>query len=104
MTRLIQGAFGGALIAIVVGFNWGGWTLNSNVEKRMAEAEHKAVVRVLAPICADKFQQSAEVKPNLEALIKTESWKRNEMSKRPAGPSFPARSPTAAWRKPASPY
>ena len=93
LTRLLQGAAGGAIVAIVVGFNWGGWTLGSTVEKKVVEAEQRAVVRVLAPICADKFQQSAEVKPNLEALNKAESWKRNEMIEKAGWTKFPGSEP-----------
>ncbi len=93
VTRLLQGAAGGALIAIVVGFNWGGWTLGSTVDKKMVEAEQKAIVRVLAPICVDKFQQSVDAKPNLEALVKADSWRRNEMVEKAGWTKFPGSEP-----------
>ena len=33
VTRLIQGAAAGAVIARIVGFSWGGWTLQSKAQK-----------------------------------------------------------------------
>jgi hypothetical protein len=32
LKRLLQGAAAGALIAMIVGFSWGGWTLRGTVE------------------------------------------------------------------------
>ena len=33
LKRLLQGAAAGALVMVIVGFTWGGWTLGSSVEK-----------------------------------------------------------------------
>jgi hypothetical protein len=41
LKRLLQGAAAGALIAVIVGFAWGGWTLGSapeNVARERVEA------------------------------------------------------------------
>ncbi|MEM5585144.1 hypothetical protein WNZ15_21995 [Roseibium sp. AS2] len=74
-TRLLQGAALGAVIAITVGFGWGGWTLGSTAAKQTAEASTKAVVAVLAPICADRFQNETDAASNLETLKKESSFK-----------------------------
>jgi hypothetical protein len=50
-----------------------------HAQKRVDEAAQASVVRVPAPICADKFQRSAGAKANLEALNREDSWKRDEM-------------------------
>jgi hypothetical protein len=76
---LIKGAIGGAVIAMVIGFQWGGWMLGSTAEKQVKEAEQAGIVRVLAPICADKFQRSADAGANLAALKKADSWNRDEI-------------------------
>jgi hypothetical protein len=34
---------------------------------------------VLAPICVDRFQHSADAGSNLEALKKADSWRRDEI-------------------------
>ena len=79
LKRLLQGAFTGFLATVVIGFGWGGWTLGSTAEKQIKDAEQASIVRVLAPICADKFQHSADAGTNLEALKKTDSWNRDQL-------------------------
>jgi hypothetical protein len=56
LTRLLQGAAAGAVATMIIGFNWGGWTLGSTAAKQVKDAEQASIVRVLAPICADKFR------------------------------------------------
>ncbi len=70
LTRLLQGAAVGAIVTMIVGFNWGGWTLGSTVEKTAKERADSAVVAALAPICVDKFRQAANAATNLTDLNK----------------------------------
>jgi hypothetical protein len=78
LKRLLQGAAAGAVVAIIVGFNWGGWTLGSTVEKVAMERADSAVVAVLAPICVDQFRQAANASANLSELNKISySWDRD---------------------------
>ncbi len=70
LTRLLQGAAAGAIATMIVGFNWGGWTLGSTVEKIAKERADSAVVAVLAPICVEKFRQAADATTNLNELNK----------------------------------
>jgi hypothetical protein len=83
----------GAIVTVVVGFNWGGWTLGSTTQKRVDDAEQATVVRVLAPICADKFQRAADAGANLEALKKADSWKRDEIIQKAGWANFPGSEP-----------
>jgi hypothetical protein len=93
LTRLLQGVAAGAAATIVVGFFWGGWTLGSTVEKQVKAAEQASIVRVLAPICADKFQRSADVGTNLDALKKADYWRRDEMIEKAGWATFPGSEP-----------
>jgi hypothetical protein len=93
LTRLLQGAGAGALATVVIGFYWGGWTLHSAAEKQAKAAEQAGVVRVLAPICADKFKRSADAGKNLEALQKADSWKRDELIEKAGWTTFPGSEP-----------
>jgi len=78
LKRLLQGAAAGAVVAIVVGFNWGGWTLGSTVEKVAKERADSAVVAVLAPICVAQFRQAANASANLGELNKfSYAWDRD---------------------------
>lgn len=74
LTRLLQGTAFGAVATIVIGFNWGGWMLESTAAKQINESAKSAVVSVLAPICADKFQQAADMTDNLAMLKKESSY------------------------------
>jgi hypothetical protein len=93
LKRLLQGAAIGAVATIVIGFYWGGWTLGSTAMSHVKAAEQASVVRVLAPICADRFQRSADVKANLEALKKADSWKRDEIIEKAGWTKFPGSEP-----------
>ncbi len=74
LTRLVQGTAFGAIATMVVGFAWGGWVLGSTAEKQSAVGAKSAVVAVLAPICADKFQNAADATLNLANLQKESSY------------------------------
>jgi hypothetical protein len=74
LRRLIQGAAVGAVVTMIIGFNWGGWSMESTAAKRADEASRSAVVAVLAPICVDKFQHSADATNNLIELKKVSSY------------------------------
>jgi hypothetical protein len=93
LTRLVQGAAAGAVATMVIGFYWGGWTLASTTADRINEAKQASIVRVLAPICADKFQRSADASVNLEALKKADSWKRDEIIEKAGWSTFPGSEP-----------
>jgi len=46
---MVQSAAAGAIMATIVGFSWGGWTLGSAVQKIANERADAAVVAALAP-------------------------------------------------------
>jgi hypothetical protein len=76
LTRLLQGAAVGAVATMIVGFNWGGWSLSSTADKMAKEQSDLAVVRALAPVCADKFRALPDAAAKTVALSKVDSWKR----------------------------
>lgn len=93
LTRLMQGAVAGAVATVVIGFQWGDWTLGSTAQKQVKDAEQSSIVRVLAPICVDRFQRSADVGVNLEALKKADAWKRDEIIEKAGWTKFPGSEP-----------
>jgi len=70
------GAVGGAIALAVIGFSWGGWVTGGTADKAAKEAADTAIVRVLAPICAEKFQQQADAGAKMADLMKTSTWER----------------------------
>jgi hypothetical protein len=78
LTRLLQGAAIGAIATMIVGFNWGGWSLGSTADKMAKERSEVAVVAALAPVCADKFRALPDAEVKKAALLKAETWKRRD--------------------------
>jgi alpha/beta superfamily hydrolase len=93
LTRLLQGAVAGAIATFLLGFQFGGWVLGGAADKRVKDAEQASVVRVLAPICADRFKRSADVGANLDALKKADYWKRDELLEKAGWTTFPGSEP-----------
>ena len=93
LADLIKGVVVGGIATLFVGFYWGGWILSSTAQKQVQDAEQASIVRVLAPICADKFQRSADASANLETLKKADSWKRDEIIEKAGWTTFPGSEP-----------
>jgi hypothetical protein len=74
LKRLLQGAAVGVVATLAIGFGWGGWMLGSSAKTFADSTANSAVVAAIAPICADRFQGSADAANNLTELKKTDSW------------------------------
>jgi hypothetical protein len=74
VTRLLQGAFVGAVATLAIGFTWGGWVTGGTASEMTQKSATSALVAALAPICVDKFQHSPEAATNLVELRKVSSW------------------------------
>lgn len=73
--RLFQGASFGAIATILIGFNWGGWTLESTAKNNSREMVKNAVTSVLTPICVDNFNNSADQASNLVRFQSESAYK-----------------------------
>ena|SRR5436189_4647993 len=93
LKRVVQGAVIGAVVTMFVGFQWGGWTLGSTAQQQIKDAEQASIVRVLAPICVDRFQRSADAGANLEALKKADPWNRDAILEKAGWTTFPGSEP-----------
>lgn len=79
IVRLLQGGALGAIAAMILGFNWGGWTLGSTAEKTADNQSKAAVVSVLAPICVEQFNSSSDNVANLATLSAAQFYKRTSI-------------------------
>ena len=68
----VWGLIGGALIAMIIGFVWGGWT-TSGTTARMGE---EAVLAARAAICVAQFMQQPNPQEKLQELEKVYSYDR----------------------------
>ena len=94
LTRLLQGAAAGAVLTMVIGFNWGGWKLGSTAEDMATRRVGIALVEVYAPVCVERFQQQANVDGKWAEFTKVDSWRRDDYIKQtgfatPPGSSSP---------------
>jgi hypothetical protein len=89
LKRLLQGAFVGFLATVIIGFNWGGWTLGSTAKQMAEKSANTALVAALAPMCADKFRQAADVSLNMTELKKVSSWMQDTYIEKGGWATFP---------------
>ncbi|WP_103764523.1 hypothetical protein [Roseovarius confluentis] len=65
----IWGAIGGAIVAIVIGFSWGGWVTGGKASQMQTSSAEFAIVQAFTPLCVVK----AEQEPEQIALLKEQS-------------------------------
>ena len=70
----IWGLIGGAVIAMILGFVWGGWTTSSTANAATA----KAVVSSQAAICVAQFVKQPNREAQLKEFGEVSSWTRGE--------------------------
>jgi hypothetical protein len=70
----VWGLICGAIITMVIGFAWGGWTTRGTTEKMADEA----VLASQAAICVAQFMKEPNHEEKLKDLGAMDSWKRAE--------------------------
>ena len=92
LRRLIQGAVAGGLITALLGFNWGGWMLESTAKQSAVKDTSAALVAVLAPMCADKFRNASDSALNMAEFKKVNSWMQDSYIQKGGWATFPGMS------------
>lgn len=64
----------GAVIAMIIGFGWGGWTTAATTKKMTAEA----VLAKQAAICVAQFVKQPDHEGKLKEFEKVNSWERDK--------------------------
>jgi hypothetical protein len=65
-----------AILTIVVGFVWGGWTTGAAAERLATETAKDAVVERLASICITQFDQDPGREQKLQELSKVSGYRK----------------------------
>jgi hypothetical protein len=81
-TKITFGVWGfiiGAVVAMIIGFYWGGWTTSSTADKMTKEAVVASQVASQAAICVAQFIKDPKYKENLAELQKLDSWDRQKL-------------------------
>jgi len=68
----------GALLLAIGGSYWPGYSIESKIKVRVAEHETAALVRVLAPVCAEKFNKGPDLAARTAEFKGVDSWKRDQ--------------------------
>ena len=70
----VWGFICGAVIAMIIGFGWGGWSTKGTTQKMTDEA----VLASQAAICVAQFMKAPNHEEKLKELGEIDSWKRTE--------------------------
>ena len=71
------GAGVAAALLLIGGSYWPGWQLNSTAQQNVVNGQKTALVRVLAPVCSERFKIQPNLVVQTAALKKVESWNRD---------------------------
>lgn len=82
----------GGLATAFIGFNWGGWMLESTAKQSAVKDTSAALVAVLAPMCADKFRTASDSTLNMAEFKKVNSWMQDSYIQKGGWATFPGMS------------
>ena len=93
---LLVGAAIGAVLAMIIGFTWGGWLTASKSRVVIQERVSAAIVSVLAPICYANFQKADDTVAQRAQLKALRSWEREEFVSKAGWAEIPGESTKTA--------
>jgi hypothetical protein len=65
-----------AVLTIVIGFVWGGWTTGGSAREMAKRTAQQAVVERLAPICVAQYNQDPGKELKIQELAATSAYQR----------------------------
>ena len=83
----VWGLICGAVIVMIIGFAWGGWTTSGTTQTRTKEA----VLASQAAICVAQFMKQPNHEEKLKVLEAVNSWQRAEAIEKVAGIRCPGK-------------
>jgi hypothetical protein len=67
-------AVGGAILAAIVGFNWGGWVTSGTAGVMAKEIAENAVAKRFTPICLARVNDDPKKEQKLKEFKAKDSW------------------------------
>ncbi len=92
LTHGLWGVVGGAAIAMIVGFNWGGWATAKSTQK----ISEDAVLASQASICAAQFMNAPSHEAKVKEFQGTDSYMRTGLIEKAGWDRMPGQD-KAAW-------
>jgi len=80
-TRITFGVWGfiiGAVVAMIIGFKWGGWTTSGTSDEMTKKAVSESQLASQAAICVTQFVKDPQFKTKIAELQKLESYDRQK--------------------------
>jgi len=74
--QLIGASVGAVIVALIVGFTWGGWVTGGAAQAMAQKSTDMAIAERLGNICMAQAQQSADIQAQLDELKKVASYNR----------------------------
>jgi hypothetical protein len=76
-TQLFWACAASVVVALVVGFTWGGWVTGGTANHMAATAATEARAQLAATVCVERFAKGPDATAQLAALKGSDSWKRD---------------------------
>jgi len=84
-----------AVMTIVVGFTWGGWTTDGTARSMAHAAALGARNELAAAVCVDRFQAASDAPAQLAVLKALGSWDRGSFVQKGGWAAMPAKTEPA---------
>lgn len=76
-TALFWTFIGGAAVAVILGFTWGGWVTGRSASSMAQDAADEARAQLAATVCVERFLHAPDAQAKLTALKATSLWERD---------------------------
>ena len=98
-TKVKFGVWGliiGAIVAMIIGFKWGGWTTSGTTQRMTEEAVSASQVASQAAICVAQFIKDPKYNERLQELQKADYWDRRKYIEKGGWDKMPGRKETTS--------
>jgi hypothetical protein len=89
----VWGLIFGAVITMIIGFGWGGWTTAGTTKNKTDEA----VLASQAAICVAQFMKQPNYEGKLKELGELETWKRTEFIEKGGWDKMPGQEKASSY-------
>jgi hypothetical protein len=77
-TAVLWSWVGSVVLAMIIGFAWGGWVTGGTAQKMGEQMAEDAVVKRLAPMCVIQFNRDPGKDQKFKELKETSGWQRGD--------------------------
>ena len=77
-TALFFSCVGSVVVALIIGFNWGGWVTGGTAKRMAEQAMQEGRAKLAASICVDRFMDGKDARAQLAMLKDKSVWERDD--------------------------